>query len=384
MGTSIALALRHHEIEVLLEDVDQPAVETAVARGAGKAYANDQTLIPDLVVVAVPPQEVEAALRSALERFPAATVTDVASVKVGPSNVILTTGNADWRHRYVGSHPMAGREFSGAAAAKHDLFIDRTWVIMDSPNASNRAKDQVNWLVAACGAVALTSTPEAHDRAVALTSHTPQLLSSIMAAELLSASEAELEISGQGLRDFTRLAASDADLWTGIISGNAAEIRPILESISSELASLIASLATESADSHTHAGPIRELLEQGNLGRAALPAKHGGAASEYGLVSVVVADKPGELGRLFAAAGEANVNLEDVRIEHTLGRLTATVELAVDSDSVLPFEQVLANAGWRVQRAVIAAGDSTNGKSASQNDANGNAKNTTDLEQDSL
>lgn len=351
MGTSVALALKHHDIEVYLEDITESAVETACSRGAGVAFDASVHGEPDLVVVAVPPQEVAAALADALARFPHATITDVASVKVGPSEVVEALANDAWSARYVGSHPMAGREFSGAFAAKHDLFIDRTWVIMDSPQAADSAKAQVKWLVAACGAVPLQTSPQAHDRAVALTSHTPQLLSTIMASELLTARGDELAISGQGLRDITRLAASDADLWTGIVAGNAAEIRPILESISDQMLGLIAALGDPDTNSQTSGGPIHELIEQGNSGRSSLPAKHGGAASEYALVSVVVDDRPGELGRLFAVAGEANVNLEDVRIEHTLGRLTATVELAVNADSVERFEQVLADGGWRVQRA---------------------------------
>ena len=361
MGTSVALALRHHDIDVFLEDITDSAVETAVSRGAGLAFDPSQHGEPNLVVVAVPPQEVAVALEEALARFPEATVTDVASVKVGPSEIVESLGRPEWSARYVGSHPMAGREFSGAFAAKHDLFIDRTWVIMESPEATDNARAQVKWLVAACGAVPLRTSPHAHDRAVALTSHTPQLLSTIMASELLAAQGDELAISGQGLRDITRLASSDADLWTGIVAGNATEIRPILESISDRVLGLIAALGDPETNSQTSGGAIHELILQGNMGRASLPDKHGGAASEYALVTVVVDDRPGELGRLFAVAGEADVNLEDVRIEHTLGRLTATVELAVTGESVEHFEQVLADGGWRVQRVVTDTPDgSTN------------------------
>lgn len=352
MGTSVALALRHHEISVFLEDITTDAVQTAVSRGAGTAFDESVHGEPDLVVVAVPPQEVAVALEGALARFPNATVTDVASVKVGPSALVESFDNDEWTARYVGSHPMAGREFSGAFAAKHDLFIDRTWVIMDSPEATDEAKAQVKWLVAACGAVPLYTSPHSHDRAVALTSHTPQLLSTIMASELLAAHGDELAISGQGLRDFTRLASSDADLWTGIVAGNATEIRPILESISDQVLGLIAALGDPETNAQTTGGPIHELIQQGNKGRASLPDKHGGAASEYEFVNVVIDDRPGELARLLTVAGEADVNLEDIRIEHTLGRLTATVELAVTADSVERFEQVLADGDWRVQRVV--------------------------------
>lgn len=350
MGTSIALALKEQDLDVWLEDIDDEVVAVAIARGAGTQYETSMGE-PDLVIVAVPPSAVALAVVSALDRFPSATVTDVASIKELPTKAVASSSQVDAKKRYIGSHPMAGREFTGAFSAKHDLFIDRTWVIMESPDASELALQRVEWLIAACGAVSLTSNPQDHDRAVALTSHAPQLLASIMASQLRGVDPDDLQISGQGLRDVTRLAASDADLWVDIVSGNAQQIRPVLESIHTDLGSLVSALERLSLEEDSdEAQVVRGTMVDGNEGHSVLPDKHGGAANSYGLVTVVVDDKPGELARLFATAGGAEVNLEDVRIEHTLGRLTATVELAVNFESVSMFEEVLAKEGWRVQR----------------------------------
>ena len=90
------------------------------------------------------------------------------------------------------------------------------------------------------------------------------------------------------------------------------------------------------------------MLARGNTGASRLPAKHGGAATDYVSVPVIVEDAPGALGRLFLAAGEAGINLEDVRIEHTVGRLTAIAHLSVLPGVAAELRSALVSGGWRV------------------------------------
>jgi prephenate dehydrogenase len=148
------------------------------------------------------------------------------------------------------------------------------------------------------------------------------------------------------------LADSSADLWAEIIDSNAPEIVAVLDRLSDDLDIVRAVLAERSLhdhDSATSLEPIRNVIERGNAGRAVLPDKHGGTAHVYESVPVVVADKPGELGRLFAAAGQAGVNLEDVRIEHTVGRLRAIIDLLVTPEHAVRLRQVLAEGGWQIR-----------------------------------
>ena len=79
-------------------------------------------------------------------------------------------------------------------------------------------------------------------------------------------------------------------------------------------------------------GATLDALTRGVEGRQRVPGKHGDAAAAYDLVSVVVEDRPGELARLFVAAGDLDVNLEDVRIDHVLGKPSGLVELSVRPD----------------------------------------------------
>lgn len=352
IGTSVGLALRSAGSQVWLDDRDADALTTAITRGAGERITDD--IRPELVVVAVPPLAVAGVVADVLARYPEATVTDVCSVKALP--LARLRAMVDDVSRFVGSHPMAGRETSGPGAARADLFEDRIWAITaNQDNPVERIAD-VERLALTCGAMVLALSPATHDRAVALTSHTPQLLASVLAAQLATADPTDVAVSGQGLRDATRLAASEPGLWSEILAGNAGEVAAIVRRIQSQLGDVADAL--DSAQASNAAGqtqgteelaPVRAVLELGNSGYRALPDKHGGQAHEYELLPVVVADKPGELARLFAAAGDAGVNLEDVRIEHTVGRLRAIIELAVTPSAAPRLRDELATGGWQIR-----------------------------------
>ena len=320
LGTSIGLALQRAGVEVQLADVDPGTLEAAVQRGAGAART-ETSPSPRVVVVAVPPDAAAAAMAQACA-FPEATVTDVTSVKAMPlSDALAQGGDAA---RLVGGHPLAGREISGPGAARQDLFDDRLWVVCPGERAHpDRVQDVVD-LATTCGAVPLTMDPYEHDRAVALTSHAPQLLSSLLAARLLDADAEAATVSGQALKDMTRVAQSDPQLWHAILRANAASVADVLEALSRDLESVVADLRAGAVGSAT-----LDALSRGVEGRQRVPGKHGAAAAPYDVVTVIVEDKPGELARLFVAAGELDVNLEDVRIDHVLGKPSGLIELSL-------------------------------------------------------
>lgn len=349
IGTSIALALRSQQLEVALADLDSESLQAAVQMGAGVVA---ESFEPDLVVVAVPPYAVADVVLDQLQRYPNATVTDVASVKAQPIKQLTSSGQDI--HRFVGGHPMAGRAVSGPSAARADLFVDRVWVIAAPDDANPSAVDDVRWLAKACGAVCVDADPAEHDRAVALISHVPQLVASLLAAQLAGADPDDIALAGQGIRDTTRLADSSAELWAEILASNADDVSKVLDGLDADLQVVRAALSAIAANRDEPADPhavevLRDSVRKGNQGRQALPDKHGGAASTYVTILVDVEDRPGELARLFAAAGEAGVNLEDVRIEHTVGRLRATVELAVAPGSAEIMRNALKAGGWQTR-----------------------------------
>ena len=338
IGTSIALALRRQEVCVALDDVDPENLAVAIARGAGQALEADFT--PDVVVVAVPPRRAAAVLARVSQDFPGAALTDVTSVKAPVLSDAVERG-ADPR-RLVGGHPMAGREVSGAVGARADLFDGRVWIITPS-SAAQDVVEGVQTIATLCGAIPVTMDAAEHDRAVALVSHAPQVVASVLAGRLTAAGDGQVGIAGQGLRDMTRIADSSPGLWVDILAANAEPVADVVQSIADDLAQLAAALR-EGSD-----GRVREALELGNLGKARIPGKHGAAPRPDAAVTVMLADQPGELARMFTAAAQAGVNTEDVRIDHVLGRPSGLVDIVVSPDSVERLAQALRTAGFDVR-----------------------------------
>ena len=338
LGTSIGLACRRAGIEVLLTDVASEHLRTASGLGAGRPRrAGDR---PQLVVVAVPPDHLGAEIVRALEDGDA-VVTDVGSVKTGPLASVTGRPGAE---RYVGSHPMAGSERSGPLAARAALFDGRPWAVTPHQGSDPGAVAVVDALVALCGAVPVRLSPEEHDRAVARTSHVPHLLSSLVAARLAEAPEGHLALTGQGVRDVTRVAAGDPVLYGQIVTANSEAVLALLGEVRTQLDALIDAVST--ADR----GSLEALLREGVDGTRAIPGKHGGPVRPMRSVFVSVPDHPGELARLFADAGASEVNIEDVHIDHDPGRPVGLVELLVDETRAEHLLASLESRGWVTHR----------------------------------
>ena len=342
LGTSIGLALRQARVEVLLRDVKPENIRIASGLGAGRAW--DEQVPPQIVVVAVPPDFLGSEIVWALDSCPASVVTDVGSVKTDPLHEAGRHGPTGYLDRYVGSHPMAGSERSGPLAASAALFGGRPWAITPHESADPAAVDLVAQLVRVCGGTPVELSPGEHDRAVARTSHLPHLLAALVAGRLTDAPEDHLLLSGQGVRDVTRIAAGDPALWGQIVAANADAIGALLIELREDLDTLVAAVGGGER------ATIEALLDRGVAGTAAIPGKHGGPAQEVAALFVAVPDHPGELARLFADASNIGVNVEDLRIDHDPGRRFGLVELTVVSDRVEFLQESLEAREWTTHR----------------------------------
>jgi prephenate dehydrogenase len=248
--------------------------------------------------------------------------------------------------RYVGGHPMAGREVSGPAAARADLIDDRPWVLTPHPGALDAAVTAVQSLALAVRALPVQMSAAEHDRAVAIVSHAPQVMSSLLAARLVESSDVAVSIAGQGLRDMTRIAASDPELWVDILSANAGPVAGVLGAVRADLDSLLSAFATIDQGGRD---VVAETLRRGNAGRDRVPGKHGARTAPTAEVPVVVPDEPGVLGRLFADVAAAGCQVEDVRIEHVMGRPTGVVNISVALAAAASLAGALRAEGWEVR-----------------------------------
>ena len=357
IGTSVALALRPRGVSVWLADSDPAAARLAADIGAGTVLPGDVPAGPppggpaDVAVLAVPPQAVATTLARAQAAGLARWYTDVASVKSLPVRQARAAG-CDMAS-FVPGHPLSGRERSGPAAARADLFLGRPWVICPDPPVPAAGLAAIEALARICGAEPAQVGAAEHDQWVALVSHAPHVLSAAMAARLADASDGALSLAGQGLRDVTRIAAGDTGLWTQILAANAAPVADVLAAVAADLAAVAEALA-DTAQAAGPGGPdlkvLAALLEQGGAGVARIPGKRGGPARAEAAVQVVIPDRPGELARLFQAAGEAGVNIEDIGIEHSPGLPVGVAELTVHPEAVGRLTEALAANGWPVRR----------------------------------
>jgi prephenate dehydrogenase len=349
IGTSLGIALSRVGFQVSLDDPSPTAAALARDLGAG-VLATDSRSVPDVVVVAAPPDVVADVVAAELTRWPDAVVTDAASVK-GAVLTALRDKGADLS-RYVGSHPMAGREKSGAMSAQGDLFEGRSWVVAPGPRASAGAVSLVSEIAEAAGSVVLVMTPDEHDAAVAAVSHVPQIAASLVASRLRDLPSGAVALSGQGIRDVTRIAASDPGMWTQILAGNAPAVRGVLESLAEDLNEVLTALRHLESDPNEGSVGARAVLARavadGNAGRALIPGKHGAAPTAYATVIVVVPDEPGAVGRLLHDVGEAGVNMEDLHLDHAVGQPFGLAELSVLPAAVQPLMEALRSQGWPV------------------------------------
>ena len=341
LGSSIGHALRALGVDVALSDASPAQLRLAVDYGAGRAAQTDDR--PSLIVVAVPPDVTAEVVERELAAFPGVVVTDVASVKLEPLRVLRERG-VDLTH-YIGSHPMAGRERGGAISARADIFVGRPWVVCRDGETPASDLALVEGLALDLGATPIEMTPDEHDRAVALVSHVPQLVASLLAGRFVDAPDGSLRLAGQGVRDTTRIAASGPELWVQILGANAAPVVDVLDALAGDLTAVADALRAPESPGARRA--VAETIRRGNDGVERLPGKHGQNRRFEQLV-VMVDDTPGQLGRLFGELGELDVNVEDLRLEHSPGAQFGLADISVDPAVLRHAVDGLEARGWKI------------------------------------
>src|SRR5687768_17209758 len=258
IGGSVVRALRESPTS---EPLEPSSIAAWTPSGRGPAAAFDDGVIDrvaatpeeaiegaDLVVLAGPAPDCLAQLDELAGPWrrllgPDAVVTDVASTK--EAIVLRATALG---LRFVGGHPMAGRETSGYAASSADLFVDRPWVVV--PTSDALAVERVEALARACGARPIRLGAAAHDRAVAGISHLPLVVAAALVEAVAGGSSAgpsgdwstAAELAATGWRDTTRLARGDVTMGAGIIATNApalaTRVRELIAALDGWLAEL--------------------------------------------------------------------------------------------------------------------------------------------------
>jgi prephenate dehydrogenase len=336
IGTSIALALAKNSIRVDLVDNDARSENLANDLAMG-----EKVLDPELVIFALPSQHLSMVIEREYLLNPKSTFIDIGSVKTNPLQVVSASKLP--LTQFVATHPMAGREIGGPESARGDLFEGRSWVLTPQ-GSSTQSIERAKKLVDLLGATPIEMEPLEHDKAVAAISHLPQILSSALAKQLQDYPDEWLALAGQGLRDTVRIAGSDPKLWQEIISMNREKISPVLHALIRDLQSFEKLLNSDG----DYLLEIGSLIEEGRVGRAKIPGKHGGKARNYSYLPIVIPDAPGNLAAIFNICAEIGVNVEDLSIEHSPGQLTGLITLGLSEEGAVKLSQHLITKGWNV------------------------------------
>ena len=335
IGTSIGLALSARGVSVSFEDSSPANTELASALTGGLA---SNPVEPDLVIVATPISSIGTLVSSALERYPESIVIDIGGLKSKVLQEVTTLSASS--DRYVSVHPMAGREISGPGAARADLFEGRAWIVTASPTSSDRATEMALAIGEALGSTTYRLGPAEHDTTIGLVSHLPQMVSSLLGSVLASRNPEELLLAGQGLRDGTRLAASDSGFWSELLLTNADVNIELLNAYAIQLNDLAKALSEKDERA------LVEILDSGRTGQKRIPGKHGARVRDYTYLPVVIKDAPGQLAALFDECATAGVNVEDLSIEHSPGQSTGLITLALSESDAEKLQIHLKNLGW--------------------------------------
>ena len=333
IGTSIGLALAAKNIAVEMIDVDSRNQALAQDLTGGVSIAE-----PELIILATPLSALSQVINEQYGLNPNSTFMDICSVKVEPLEKVQASKLP--LKQFVGTHPMAGREVGGAESARADLFLSRSWIITPDAQSDPEAVAKVKWLIQLLGATCVELDAISHDAAVARVSHLPQITATLLAGSLHGVAPEWLDLAGAGLRDTTRIAASDENLWKEIISSNSQEIKTLLTNLHNELGTIIEAVGDQEK--------IAAFMRKGRDGRNLIPGKHGGKAREYTYLPIVIDDKPGQLGAIFNECAAMSVNVEDLAIEHSPGQLNALITLALSADDAVKLSNHLSSIGWNV------------------------------------
>jgi prephenate dehydrogenase len=245
IGGSIALRARRGGATVIGFDRDAAALAQARRLGAIDAVTEAEEASRDVDILFTA-AHLEPTLKE-IERLQIAPgtranlIVDVASVKLPVVRAAARLRN------FVATHPIAGTEQSGAGAARADLFEDRPWVYVRS--GDEELDERARGFIESMGAVPLEMAADEHDRAVALTSHLPQVVASCYATILRAADDDAKRLAGPVARELLRIAGMSFDMWRDILRANAANIEPHLRCLAAELQTAAAALARDDVES---------------------------------------------------------------------------------------------------------------------------------------
>jgi prephenate dehydrogenase len=338
VGASVALAARRAGIaKVTGWDADaRTLAEAEGARAVARAESLEAAVAgAELVVVAVPVGSlVETVAKVLAAAGPDTTVTDVGSTK----RAVAALDDP----RFVPGHPLAGGASGGPTRASADLFDAATWFVCPTPASDPARVARLRTVVAALGARPVELDAETHDRLLALTSHLPHALANVLMRQTAAAGEDALAYAGASLREMTRVAGANPDVWADIFVENADAIADAAAAHGQGLAEVERALRERDRSFFE-----RWIADAGQARNRMLGHAYRTDARALQRIRVRIPDKPGVLARITQTLGAAGINIEDFELRHVSPEYGAVlVVLVTGSDTAELARTLLRRAGY--------------------------------------
>jgi prephenate dehydrogenase len=257
IGGSVGLALRERCLAENVTGIARKKVtlDSALAVGAIDTAATDLekgVANADIVVVSTPVDSIAEQVCRVVAVSKPRLITDAGSTKARICQEIEAqlVGKSN---PFVGSHPLAGDHRTGPENARADLFVGKTVVVTPTATTSAGDLEIARDFWQSLGAMVHVTSPEAHDQALAETSHLPHLVASAIAR---CTSQEYLPLTATGWADTTRVAAGDAELWTQIFGQNAEAMVPAIDRLIDQLQAMRTQIAAGKWDE------LQEILQQ--------------------------------------------------------------------------------------------------------------------------
>jgi prephenate dehydrogenase len=327
MGTSVAMAAARAGATVSGWDADPATTAHAAALGGFAPAASLEEAVEgaDLVVVCTPIPTIAPVVAAALAATTGAIVTDVGSIMDSVSRRVDEEAAPEHLRRYVPGHPMGGSERSGPEHASPSVLDGIVWVVSALEVSDPAGVEVLESWIESVGARAVRMPADRHDRLVAFVSHLPQVASTALMS-LAATEEADepeiLLLAAGGFRDLTRLAASDARLWSSILLANRDQIADAIDLYVDRLRSLREDVLGSRGDA------VEATFAQAKEARLRLATKPQ-VKSGVAVFQVEAPDRPGALAELTSILADGRVNIEDLQIVHSPEGGRGTVHLTV-------------------------------------------------------
>ena len=266
IGGSVLLAAARRQLAGSLAGWSRSAEARALLRGYAVAEIFDSPVDAvrgaDIVIVATPVDKMEETFRAISPGLsPGTLVTDAGSVKaaIQVAARVLPAGV-----HFVGAHPMAGSEKAGTAHASADLFANRPCFVTPTGSEPGESVRLTHALWQALGCRTVECTAQRHDEIVAAISHVPHASASALMLAVGSLPGFDPATTGAGLKDTTRIAAGEENLWVGILMANAPHVIAGLRAAEDQTANLRQALEAGDAEK------VRQLLADARVLRQSL------------------------------------------------------------------------------------------------------------------